>query len=306
MNRSLPRILAAVALLVITSTLEAQVKPLKENLLKLLDLLPPPCSSLEEALAKCADPAASGGCSATRIMAPFTLAYEAKSADRMATGTSTNSSQEAMMQKMQDPAFQAEMQKMTPDQLVALSMQLQGGSLPMSGIPTDEETAMAEEFSRINEDLMDFAMKYTNEWAQLQSTFEERKRAIEQARWEEVKKCPTETSGEVTYTSPACCAAVEKKYDEQWRTAVGEWVPKANDVVARHRAAVLARYGEAEKRMAALGYGDKCGVQMFLDMVTSTQTAILGSLGSVSDMAGQVWKTTCENRVGIDHAMICP
>ncbi len=274
-----------VALLAITSTLEAQVKPLKENLLKLLDLLPPPCSGLEEAHAKCADPAASGACSTTRIMAPFTQVYKAKSAERMTAGTGMSSSQEALMQKMQDPAFQAEMQKMTPDQLVALSMQLQGGSLPMSGIPTDEETAMAEEFERINQGQAEFAMSYSNEWAQLQSALEERKRAIEQARWEEVKKCPTETSGEVTFTSPACCATIEKKYDAQWRTTAQEWVPKANDVVTRYRAAIIGRYSEGEKRMAALGYGDQCGIQMFYDMIHSTQTLILGNAEAAAYMA---------------------
>ena len=297
---------ATVLLSLTALPLAAQVKPLKEDLLKLLDLLPPPCASMDEARAQCADPSGGNGCSTDKLMASFTQAYQEKNTARAAAGGGMNASQEELMRKMQDPAFQEQMKKMTPDQLMALSAQLQGGGLPMSGIPTPEETAMAEEFERINDGLMDFALKYTTEWAQLRSVLEEKKRAIEQARWAEVEKCPKETSGEVTFTSPACCAEKEKKYDAQWHAAVVEWLPKANDVVKRYRTAIRERFAEAGKRMAALGYGDKCGVQMFYDMITSTQGMILGSAEAAAQMAGDVWDVACENKVGMDNAMICP
>lgn len=121
-----------------------------------------------------------------------------------------------------------------------------------------------------------------------------------------MKKCPTETSGEMTFTSPACCKEVEKKYDAQWLAAAQEWLPKANDVVRRYRTAVSERYAEAERRMAALAYGDKCGIQMFYDMIGTTQSYILGHAEAAAEMTGQTWQVACENKVGLDGQMICP
>jgi hypothetical protein len=209
-----------------------------------------------------------------------------------------------MMKKMQDPAFQEQMKKMTPQQLMELSQQIQGGSLPTAGPVTPEETELAEEFERLNQDLMNYGAGFNKEWTDLQADLETKKQAARNTLTTELKACPVLTGGETTYQDPACLAAAEKKYDGKMEAVLDAWLPKVNDLVLRYRADVIKHYEEAEKRLVALDYGRKCGVQMFYDMVNNTQTIILGSVAAVGDMADQAWSTACREKEDIDNVMV--
>ncbi len=276
-----------------TTALSQQVKPVRSDTRKLLELIPKGCASTAEARAKCAD-------SKSEALAPFKQALEAIQKERIAGAGGMSASQEALMKKMQDPAFQEEMKKMTPQQLMDLSQQMQGGSLPTSGAVTPEETALAEEFDRLNQDLMSYATGFNKEWLDMQADLDRKKEAERAILTTELGACPVLVSGETTYQDPACLAAAEKKYDSKMEAVLDAWLPRANDVVVRSRADVVKRYEEAEKRLVALDYGSKCGVQMFYDMVNSTQTMILGSVGLVGDLADQAWSTACREKNDIE------
>ncbi len=285
------RIILTSAILLFTSTvaLPQQEKPVRSDIRKLLELLPKGCASTAEARAKCNG-------SGSQALAPFKQAFEAMQKDRMTGAGGMSASQEAMMKKMQDPAFQEQLKKMTPQQLMELSQQMQAGSLPTSGAVTAEETALAEEFERLNQDLMNYGAAFNKEWTELNADLDRKKEAERNIFSTELAACPVLVSGETTFQDPACLAAAEKKYDGRMEAVIDAWLPKANDVVARYRADVIKHYQEAQNRLVALDYGSKCGVQMFYDLVNSTQTIILGSVGLVGDMADQAWSTACQEK----------
>ena len=280
-----------------TMALPQQVKPVRSDIRKLVELLPKGCVSTADARAKCTG-------SKSEALVPFKQALEAMQNERMAGASGMTAAQETMMKKMQDPAFQEEMKKMSPQQLTELMQQMQGGSLPTSGSVTPEETALAEEFDRLNQDLMSYAQGFNKEWQDVQADLDEKKEAERNIFSTEMAACPALVSGETTFQEPACLAAAEKKYDARMEAVVDAWLPKANDLVVRYREDVVKHYEEAEKRLVALDNGNKCGVQMFYDLVNSTQTIILGSVSMVGDMADQVWSTACREKEGIDNVMI--
>lgn len=273
-----------------------QVNPVRSDVRKLLELLPTGCASTADARAKCAG-------SRSEALAPFKQVLETMQNERVAGANGMSASQEAMMKKMEDPAFQEQMKKMSPQQLAELMLRMQGGSLPMAGPVTSEETALSEEFDRLNQDQMNYGTAFNKEWTDLQADLGAKKQAEQNILTTEFGACPVLTGGETNYRDPACLAAAEKKYDARMEAVLNAWLPKANDVVTRYRADVIKHYEEAEKRLVALDYGSKCGVQMFYDMVNNTQTMILGSVGAVGDMADAVWMTACGEKDGIGTVM---
>ncbi len=287
----------AILLCAATTVLPQQVKPVRSDIRKLLELIPKGCASTADARAKCAG-------SKSEALAPFKQALETMQKERISGASGMTASQEAMMKRMQDPAFQEQMKKMSPQQLTELMQQMQGGSLPTAGSVTPEETALAEEFDRLNQDLASYAAGFNKEWTDLQGELDRKKEAERAILTTDLGACPTLVSGETTYQDPVCLAAAEKKYDGKMEAVLNGWLPKANDLVVRYRADVVKHYEEAEKRLVALDYGSKCGVQMFYDMVNSTQTIILGSVGLVGDLADQAWSTACREKEDIDNVMI--
>ena len=171
----------------------------------------------------------------------------------------------------------------------------------MSGAVTEEETSLAEEWERLNQEQMTYSAPFNKEWTDLQAELDGKKQAQQTILTAGISACPILTGGETTFRDPACVAAAEKKYDIGMEAAMDTWLPKANDLVVRYRADVVKHYEEAEKRLVALDYGNKCGVQMFCDMVNNTQTIILGSVGAVGDMADQVWSTACREKDAIEQ-----
>lgn len=289
-------LISAFLLVAQTLAFPQQLKPVRSDVRKLLELLPKGCASTAEARAKCAG-------SRSEALVPFKQALEAMQNERISGASGMSASQEAMMKKMQDPAFQEQMKRMSPQQLAELMQQMQGGSLPMSGAVTPEETALAEEFERLNQDLMNNSAAFNKEWTDLEADLEAKKLAERNTLTAELAACPVLVGGETTYQDPACLAAAEKKYDGRMEAVLNAWLPKANDVVVRYRADVIKHYEEAQKRLVAVDYGNKCGVQMFYDMVNTTQTMILGSVALVGDMAEEAWNTACREKNDIENVM---
>ncbi|MEO8589202.1 MAG: hypothetical protein ABI432_07540 [Flavobacteriales bacterium] len=288
-----------------TITLFAQLKPVKEDLRKVVDLLPAPCTSIDDAYAKCHGEGGMNGCDGAKALAAFTARMHAISAGRMVTANGPNAAQEEMMRKMQDPAFQEQVKKMTPQQLQEMSKQLQGGTLPTSGSPTPDETAMIQEFERLNQTMMEFTTPFNTAWMNLLQALDADLKTVSDARAAAIKACPTTNSGGFTIIDKPCCAETDKKHDAQLRAAVEAWLPKANAHIARYRAAIADRYAEAERIMAALGYGEKVHIQMFLDALNTTQTFELGSLGSLGEMNQEIQQRACEARTEIDREAGC-
>jgi hypothetical protein len=289
-------LISAFLLVAQTLAFPQQLKPVRSDVRKLLELLPKGCVNIAEASAKCTG-------ATSEAIAPFKQALEAMQNERISGASGMSASQEAMMKKMQDPAFQEQMKKMSPQQLAELMQQMQGGSLPMSGAVTPEETALAEEFERLNQDLMNYSAAFNKEWTDLQADLEAKKLAERNTLTVELAACPVLVGGETTYQDPTCLAAAEKKYDGRMEAVLNAWLPKANDVVVRYRADVIKHYEEAQKRLVAVDYGSKCGVQMFYDMVNTTQTMILGSVALVGDMAEEAWSTACREKNDIETVM---
>lgn len=294
-------VLSFILLLVLEPALAQQAKPLRSDIRDLLQLLPNGPASTADARLNCADGESSDH-GPDKVMAPFRKAMENTQTARLG-GTGPNASQEAMMQKMQDPAFQEQMKRMSPQEIAQLMQQVQGGTLPMSGPVTDEEGALAEEFERLNGDQMTFDAGFHDQWTALRSELDN-KRAAEHAVLEkEVAACPMIVMGETNERDHQCEVAANKRYVHRMEAVLNAWLPKANALIDRYRADVIARYAQAQERLIALDYGNKCGTQMFLDMVVNTQTLMLGSLESVGQLRTQVWSTACQEKEWMDGMM---
>lgn len=293
--------LSLALMLALMPLLAQQVKPLRTDPRDHLQLLPNGPASTADARLNCAD----GNSSAhgeDKVMAPFRKAMETTQNARV-TGTGPNASQEAMMQKMQDPAFQEQMKRMSPQEIAQLMQQMQGGTLPMSGPVTDEESALAEEFERLNGEQMTFDVGFHEQWTALRTELDN-KRAAEHAVLEkEVAACPMIVMGETNERDHQCVVAANKRYVQRMEAALNTWIPKANALIDRYRADVIKHYAQAQERLIALDYGTKCGTQMFLDMVVNTQTIMLGSVQGVGELQAQVWATSCQEKEWMDGMM---
>ncbi len=197
--------LASAVLVAATLSVGQNNRPVKMNLLAYFDKVPVPPLTSKEAHAKCEcnDPNNTGACKADGM---FKAIEEEMIKIQTDISSPAGTTQGDLIKKMQDPAFQKEMEKMSDAEKMNLAMRMQQSMTPKPMGPEPATVMKAlEEFSKLNEaeaNSMSKAGEMVQATQKREQELDAKHKAIDQWQEAEIKKLPIKNYGEMSAPDP--------------------------------------------------------------------------------------------------------
>jgi hypothetical protein len=294
-----------VLLALLTSTLPAQV-PVKKDLMKLIDQVPPPPASVKDAYAKTTRSKETGGlqCSADKIFESVDketksveAAYKAQGPDAAAAVSGMSPD---MMKKMQDPEMKKQMKKMSKEEKMKMAMEMMNSgamSQPVVVMDPPPIRAALDEWQKIYNNLQhEFvnAGAVVKEEMRIQEEYEKGHTDISDWEKTEIEKLPQISSGEMSAPDPAQVKVVQLKAADRHIALANRRLEVIRSAWNAFAEKTKSRYGLFYQKLMAADYALDSKNFSTKKTLTDAQMMVLKDLGRLASQSRTAYEESAQ------------
>ncbi len=295
-----------VAIMVVLSTaiftLSAQV-PIKKDLMEMLENIPPPPATVQDAFAKVIINNNYGElrCSAEKLFNPIEqdvkgVEAEFKAQPKPTAGSAIPELSPEVAKKMSDPEMQKKMKTMSKEEKMKMAMEMmksmQSGS-PVTEIDSPSVRAALDEWQKIYNDTQnEFQRSITKEQEEAKMVEEYRKSHSEIDLWEaaEIAKLPQISSGEMSAPDPVKVKEVKLKSADKHIAIANKRLQK---ILPQWRASVdhaKTRYTVFYQKLIAANYAADSKNYSTQKILADAQITILQIIQHLMQQSRSSWE----------------